>query len=364
MDDEPGITDSGTGTTLFHRDETYSDGKDVTGSGAYLGWPADGAYAGTAAADYQSVETASYSVADSYAVNGDHSTGYDEETGDPYDLLFNYSNASTGSGNLTITSNYHDGNDGMELAGESFAGSGSSNATVRSWGTQNGVAFDDTSVTPDSWNTSFSLPGGSGPIPTADGLAGVFPLQSMTMPPSIFFTADPIPTPPTTTIVPGLPGKVQDWYNQHAIQNGNAGLKKGAEAFLKKNLIETFLNQPNGANAPSGGTFDSPNGGTFSLAFGTGDKVDEDDAAQQELMRKAGYTNIKLASTGVRITYAFDQANQNPRSGKVTVQYKILLNYTATDKNGKPVTPGRDSVVGFLTIEDDAFKTMALKLVP
>lgn len=145
VEEDVGVAESGSGTERFHRDERVAVTQHVTGSGWYMG--------GSASADYHAVETGSYSVGNSYMVNDEHSSGYDDD-GEPFDLVFNFHRDATGSGSLTHSHEYHDGGSGLALTGESFAGSGSDQIDSRVWGSRNGCR-----------STSRQLPRGTGPGP-------------------------------------------------------------------------------------------------------------------------------------------------------------------------------------------------------
>lgn len=338
IDDEPGVPESGTGSESFHRDEQYSYVNDVTGSGSYhILWPADGAYEGTADADYHAIETGSFAVANRYTLNDDHTTGYDDETGEPYDLLFNFDRISTGSGSTTITHDYHDGGDGLELTGMSLVGSGSSDVSIHSWGTRNGLEFDDTSLIPENWSTAVSLTGETGPVTTADGLEDAFPLKGMTTAPLMFFTGQPWPPGVPTTPVGGTPGQIQDWYNKKVIQIGEQGKKKGANALVKKTILEAIQdNNPGNPFPKPSGLYTFEKGNIFAQAMG----IDKELAKRQESQLKT-YKQIwqgaQMGATVVEITYAVDQANQNPRSGNLIASAKFVTTYTGTF-NGQPIT--------------------------
>lgn len=347
VEDVPGVPESGTGSELFHRDETFSAANDVTGSGWYVG--------GSAYADYQAVETGSYEVNNRYTVNDSHTTGFDEDD-EPYDLLFNFDLTSTGSGTTTITHDFHDDGDGLENAGSSYVGSASSEVDSRAWGTRNGVAFDDVSPRSENWSSSFSISGSPGTVGIPSELEGAFPLRVMTTPNLVFFVNQPVPTTP----VRGKPGLIQDWYNNKVREIGEDGKKK----VVKLSVQRIIMADINDAQTPrASGTFDSLMGQTFADGQGIGDKVAEDDAKWREKFKQQGYTDVTLdpmTGTKVRITYAVDQAAQNPRSGNVVAEFRILFDYKAKYK-GNPISPTRDSVVGNVFFNDGNLKTMTLQ---
>ncbi|MDY3557746.1 hypothetical protein R5W23_003011 [Gemmata sp. JC673] len=132
IDDEPSLSGSGTGTESFHRDEAFTEGNDVTGSGSYVG--------GSGNANYHAVETTSFETDDQLTVSGDYSTGYNA-AGEAYDLVFNYSLDLSGSGSTSVTHDYHDGGTGPALSGEIFTASASSQADSSWWGSLDGQSF-------------------------------------------------------------------------------------------------------------------------------------------------------------------------------------------------------------------------------
>ena len=247
VEDVPGVPDSGSGTDLFHRDETFQAATDATGSGSYVGGSAD--------ATFQAVESGFFAVANSYTVTDEHIAGYDEDY-QPVALVFNYSSGTTGSGSYTHTHNYHDSGDGLELTLASFDTSGSGATDVHSWGTRNGVPFDDTSQTPESLSSSVTFAGDSGAVVTPTGLEDAFPLRGMTTGSPVFFATQPWPQNLPTTPVRGKPGQIQDWYNQKVLVIGEDGKKKGTKAFVKGLLLtEIQGNNPGGAFPRASGTY-------------------------------------------------------------------------------------------------------------
>lgn len=354
VDDEPAVPESGTGTESYHRDEMHSYSDDVTGSGSYVGGAGD--------ADYHAVETAAYSAANSYVVDGDEESGYGGN-GAPFDRVYNYSGTTTGSGSVTNTHDYHDTGSGLALSWASFVGSGSSQMDWHSWGTLDGQAFDDTSSTPESWSSSVSAPGDPTPVNIADGADEAFPVQGMETPNQVFFTAAqlPVPQPIPLSVVPGPAGTAQSVYNNLVVKYGGRALKLGAKEFIKENVILEMLAQP--TDPPATGTFTHPKGQLFSIAFGLSSEVDKANRRFVKEMedKQTGYKSIKLDSVTVVIDYAVDQPNLKFRSGKIALQYRVVLNYSATTAAGLPIKPMRIAVTGGVQVHDSEVETMTLK---
>jgi hypothetical protein len=374
VDDEPGVPDSGgdlggdlggpggnpggdpgSGSDLFHRDESFNATDDLTGSGSYVG--------GSGNADYHAVETGSYDVANSYTSTGEESFGYDDD-GEPFDLVFNFHRDGTGSGSLTQVHDYHDSGLGLALSGESFSGSGSNLINSHIWGSRNGVPFDETSTTPGSWGSSFSLPGG-GPAVVAppDGAVGAFPLVGMTTPNMVFFTSDWPQNLPTTP-VRGKPGQIQDWYNRKVMEIGEAAKKKVTNLDVKQAVLWEINNTPFGIWPRASGTFTYDEGWTFVIGLGRDSEVSKDQKKWEKTFKELGYTDVKLTATKAEITYAVDMTpSPDPtklRSGNVVATYKIILYFTAKNKAGTPIAPVRDSIQGTVLIHDGKIETMRI----
>lgn len=360
IDDEPGVPESGTGVESFHRDEAFTDGDDVTGGGSYVG--------GSANADFYAFETTSFAVANGLAVAGDHSTGYDEETGEPYDLVFNLTQSSSGAGNTSVTHNYHDGGTGLVLTGELFTGSAASQVNSRRWGARNGLAFDESMSTPDGMSMSLALPGSPGPVATPDGAQGAFPLAVL-VPNLVSFTldegaADQLPWWWPTNMVPGVPGKAQDVYNKRVIELGQAGVKKGTDAFVTNAVLFDINDstRPKGYGVITLGPTPTTKGPGSSFASGIKRGGDLDKAEQKMLddFKELRYENVNLVSRDVQLAYLVDSAGTNPRSGDFVVRYKVIYHWTATKQNGMAIQFERVGLEGWLYLHDGKLERMDL----
>jgi hypothetical protein len=356
VDDEPGVSDSGTGATLFHRDEFYQYGNNATGSGSYV--------AGVGNATYQSTEVAPSVGNDTYTDTNDQSSGYDD-SGNPDQLTFNYSDGISVSGSVTNTHSYFDDGTGLALTGESFSGSGGGQEVISSWGADNGVSFSNSSSIPQAWNSSVSLSGEPGPLTNPDGMVGAFPLQLPTLPTLTSFMADPIFPPgwPMAS-VPGPAGRVQNMYNQMANRMGGAVLTKGANAFLKEVVMMRLQDNNVGGINPKGyGQFMQEKGGIFAFNMGNAkelEKAQEATIKQYESRMGAGWTNVSIKETNVQISYVIDGANQNPKSGNVVVYYKYIVTVTGTNRNGVPDSRDLPLFIKGSTFYDGKLKEMDL----
>ncbi len=344
MDNEPGTPASG--TELFHRDETFSATNDATGSGSYIGGVAD--------ATYHAVDVGTFAVANVYTVNNDFSTGVDED-GEAYSLNFNYSSYTNGGGTITNTHDYHDSGAGLELTGSSIGMTGASTVGSRSWGTRNGQSFDDPNLSVESVNRTTTFAGSAGVLRVADGLENAYPFRGMINPGNVF-----IQTPLLPPIPNGLLGKgPQFWYNQKVQAIGAAGEKKVGNLDVKQGVLWAINDTPNGIFPSGSGTFTYNEGQTFALGMGKGSEMNRAAKSDQESFKRFKYSGMVLVSTTVEITYAVDQADSlNGRSGNVVATYNVVCNYTGTDKAGRPITVGRQGIVGSVMIHDEKLEKM------
>lgn len=360
--DEPGIFESGMGTELFHRDETFTATVEATGSGAYVGGSAD--------ADYHAAETGDYSVANTYTVSDDESSGYDA-SGDPFEMVFNFSGISTGGGTVTATHDYHDSGDGLELTGESFAMSASSGVDYYSWGVRNGQAFDETTVIPGSVQESVSFPGESGPVAIPDGMHEAFPLKGMVNPNQVVFTSMQLPQLPTTP-VRGMPGSLQNRYNQEVIKIGKAAEKKVTDQVITRVILNAINDNNPGNPWPRGSgsvtlgvTPMNPKGPghTYAQALGLDDKITKNEAQTLALKRKF-WGSAEVSATVVKFSYIIDGASVNggngPRSGNVVVTYEFITTYSGT-LNGQPISQSLITETGGFLMHDASLERKKLQ---
>jgi len=354
-DDEPSVPVSGTGTESFHRDETFTGTNDVSGNGSYVG--------GSASADYHATDVGTYSVANVYTVLGDHTQGYTYE-GEPFDLTFNFTRDSAGSGIVSNTHDYHDDGTGLALTGVTFSTVVASTVNSRNWGLQNGVAFDTPSVNVESWSRSVSLPGEVGPVTTPSGLTDTFPLRGMTTPGGLFFVMQPTPPGVPLTPVRGKPGQIQDWYNKKIMAIGEDAKKKVVNVEVK-NTVLTLMQDTNGAVFPSGGgTIELDKGGqTFAQGLGLEDDLAKMESHWLQLKSDAKWKDAKIIATPYTLIYAVDQPDKNPRSGNVIVHYRVNLTLSGT-LNGQPITQTLDGVRGDLFFHDGKLEKMKLQESP
>jgi hypothetical protein len=168
-----------------------------------------------------------------------------------------------------------------------------------------------------------------------------------------------------TTPVGGTPGQIQNWYNEQVIRIGKDVKKKGAEAFVKEIVVARMQDTAVTGNVfPSGaGTFlwADKGGGAFALAVGDDDKLAKSIANQvgaYATFWDGG--NVTVGATKVEITYAVDQATQNPRSGKAVVTYKYITNFSGT-RNGQPRNVDVPLFDGSIHVQDSKLEKMKLK---
>jgi hypothetical protein len=73
---------------------------------------------------------------------------------------------------------------------------------------------------------------------------------------------------------------------------------------------------------------------------------------------------VKWVATTVEVTYAFDGANSDPRSGNVAATFRYTTHFTATDNDalGKPTVPLTDMpFIKATVIHDAKFEKLKLK---
>ncbi len=355
VDDEPDGMSPGTGTTTFHRDEFYSAANDVTGSGSYVGGSAD--------ATYQAVQTAGFAVGDVYTATGSHTTGTTDE-GEPYDLEFNFTRSTGGGGTYVTTYDYHDAGSGVELVNATYTSSAATTATATSWGTRNGVAFTDTSVTPDTTSGSFSIPGTPGSVTQPDGLVGAIPFRGFTVPHQQFYVQQPMPTPLPTAPVRGRPGLIQDWYNRKVQEIGGAAERLVTNSVVLREVLWEINNTLNGQVPRASGTFETTGTGMrFAIGLGRDDELAARDSYWRGVLGRfaRNVRPVPQGATTLRITYAVDQATMNPRSGRIVVEYRINLNYLIDLPDGRTVTTSRDAIQGTILLHSPQLERMAIQ---
>ncbi len=327
------------GTELFHRDETFAYVDDVIGSGSYVG--------GSANANYYAVEVGTFAAANAYTVNNEFSSGIDSD-GQAYSLNFNFSRSTNGSGSITNTHDYHDGSAGMELTGGSIGISGGSTVNSRSWGTRNGQAFDDPSLTIETVSNSTTYPASGGVVRIADGLEDAFPFRGMINPGNVFIQ---------TWVLKGPQGV----YDKFVGQIGKKAEPKAGIMIMKLSLQLELDSQANGGPPLATGTYNVVGkGDTHGVALGLSKKQDQDAAQYVKMKEKTiGCSNITLDSTDMEITYAIDQADQNPRSGNAVMHYRIVQNFSYT-RGGVRKTQQNYSAVGDIKIHDEHLEKKVL----
>jgi hypothetical protein len=356
IEDELGVPESGTGTENYHRDETYTFTDDTTGSGSYVDGAAD--------ADYQVAWAGTFAVHNVLTVEGDHTTGTDED-GYPYDLVFNFTSDRTAGGSGSITSDYHDGDDGIELTGVIYALSAGTTPTFHHWGTRNGVGFDTTNTSGESLGVSLSLPGEPRPISAPD-LREAYPFVGRDS--SVFLINF---DDGSSGIGVGLVKKAvghapQEWYNHQVERIGKDAEKKVVKDIVVRPMVLQAIqdSNPGGAFPKVMGQISLPGKGqTIAIGLQRGDDLDKRIAfVIQSLEGPGGWTGAKLASADFVAQYAVDQANQNPRSGKCVVSYIIRLNFSGT-KGGVPVTrTNLFGIDGVFLLQDGKLERMQLQV--
>jgi hypothetical protein len=108
---------------------------------------------------------------------------------------------------------YHEGDDGTTLTGEAFTHDAGSETAFHSWGTRNGVGFDETSTTSESDSRSFALPGGPTPI-TPSELYDAYPFDAADAGQFLVGYGGHQVLQPPTSFPRGRVGMPQDWYNR------------------------------------------------------------------------------------------------------------------------------------------------------
>lgn len=357
VDDEPETTASGTAS--FHRDELYTSTDDGTGSGSYI--------SGSANADYHAVETGTYAVANAYTVSNDYSTGIDED-GDAYSLNFNYVSTRSGSGTTTGTYDFHDTAQGMTLTGETLGITGSTTDVTHTWGTRNGVAFNDpVEAHTETVNDSKTFPGSSGVVIANTRLTNA-PFRSSTIPRNARYNG-PLPK----VVAGGTLAAAAAWYAVKLSGIGDNAVAKVGKGTVQKEIVSELNAQlnANAAGALATSTFTiSPDantpggrGGAFAEAIPGMNKLWNDaDKRARDQMEEQGKEDVTLAYTKVVITYAVDEANKNPRSGNVVAEITIQFFYDGKNKNGTPFTGlGKAAISANVLINDDNVKTIKLR---
>lgn len=344
VDNEPGSPASG--TELFHRDETFAYVNDVTGNGSYVG--------GSANANYHAVEVSTFAAADVYTINNDFSTGVDDD-GQAYSLNFNYNITTNGNGTITDTHDYHDSGAGLELTGGSIAMMGDTTVASRAWGTRNGQSFDNPSLNIETVNKSTTYPASPGAVGIADGLENAFPFRGMVNPGTVFIQSTGV------QVANGVLGRgPQAWYNYYMGQAGKNAETKAGIFVLKADIMWELGTQPNGGNPPATATFKTLKvGDNYGVAFKLTNKLDAEAGKFIKQKERAGWSGTKLVSTDIEVTYAVDQAGQNPRSGNIAAHYKFIQNFSGT-RAGLPITQEHWPVQGNIQFHDGSLEKKVL----
>ncbi len=355
IEDEPDVTDGG-GQENAHLDDTMTYTTETTGSGSYVDGSAD--------ADYQTVAVSVLAAHDTYTVSGDESTGEDED-GEPYDLVFNYSSDQTTNGVFSTAFEYHDGDDGIHLVNSHYSYTLGSTTDDHLWGAVNGVGFNESSTSTDGGSASFSIPGDNVPITDPAGLRDAYPFVQQDS--SVFlvnFGDEPPPSPGVELLKAAVGHAPQEWYN-HKIKEIGENAKKKVGRLIGNDwvLIEMGLIEQNGGTAKMTDTFTYPGkGGTFAQAVGRWSEFkDKEKAALNHGKGYHGWSNVTVTSD-VKITY-YVQPRPAPgqnRSGKCVVVYTLNFKVSGTDKLGRPQTENWNVLNGDFWFEDDNLKTRKL----
>lgn len=362
IDDEPGTPASPGGTDSFHRDETYTSGVSVTGSGAYG--------PGITNATFQSVQTGTYNVADTESDNNETLTGTDAN-GNPYTMICSYLGTASGNGSSSATMNYQDTGGGLALTSESFQGSASAQSGDTLSGTLNGQAFSTSSTVPESWSDpAETIPGSSTPIANPQSLVGSFPFSNMASPNAAVFQAPGggvfMQWNPARAVAKGP----QAWYKYQIQRIGqNAKLKVGNLAVHRQVMdhirdtskaMDTFTLQGTNLNA-QGQPVAGPRGNTFAQAVGDTKLLEKSKKANLEALQGSYMKDAQLGDTNVVVTYAVDGAANAARSGNVVVTYLYVQTYTGTNRfTGKQQTENRNIMTGpkIVQFHDDNLENM------
>lgn len=353
IDDEPGVSDSGTGTTAFHRDEFFAAADDVTGYGLYTVADTD--------ATFTAVRTGTNTTDDEYEVLGDHTFGEDEN-GDPVELWYNATDARTGSGTTTITNTFHDTGLGLELVGLATTHDDTSTTNTHSWGETNGVTFNTSNTATESSTTAYSYPT-EGIIDIPSELDRTAPVRSLLIPHQLFYVQQPGPVPLPSSPARGPAGGVQGWYNDQIVRIGaDAEGKTVRGIHLVNQLRQAIENDPRrGAGAVRAtGTFEFAGGVAFAQGVGKGDEVARMQQNSIALLAEAYRVTpdavvLQPEGTVVTCTYGFDQANLPKRSGNIAISYRIWQKFRITKPDGTIVSANRGSVVDVLVLTNQGW---------
>jgi len=125
------------GTGQMHRDEQFGYVNDSTGIGSYI--------AGSADANFHTVEVQTFTVADGHTLNNEITTGTDED-GLAYSQNFNYIRNTAGTGTVTTTHDFHDAGQGLVVTGFSAARTMASAITFQASATLNGQIVPPTTL--------------------------------------------------------------------------------------------------------------------------------------------------------------------------------------------------------------------------
>ncbi len=367
--DVAGVPESGTGTTWLHHNELVTIADDVTGSGSYLANSAD--------ADYQLVSTATFAVANGYQVLDSETSGTDVD-GYPVEQLFNMSQTTNGAGTATLEHHLHDAGPGLEITYSSYTSDGSVTGSTHSWGTQNGVGFDESSVSIDPLSRSFVDPTSTGVLSEVSAVAGLVPFRGLHVPHQLFYTQTPTtPAPlPRISPIPGPIGAPQDIYNRMVLRVGRQALEAAARLFLL-NEIRTVMGDPNnlvnGLWQRGSGTYRRDTGRDLAGSLGLADDLNRRIALKTADLRltyprNQGY-QVELAPQNpivVDVTYVADQIvippGQTRRSGQVAVTLKFQVKYEVTRPDGTMVPLGYLYLFEHTTqIQDDRLRTADLR---
>jgi len=253
----------------------------------------------------------------------------------------------------------------VELTNATYTHDATSTATSRSWGDNTGVAYDQTTIAVDPTAGSISLAGTPGPVTEPDGLAAAVPFRGLIIPSDFFYVQTPTPAPIPTIPPRGAPGQIQAWYNQKVQEIGQAAERQVTSQVVLRAVMNEINDTPSGQTPRASGMFTHPSGQTFAVGVGRDRELERRQAVLQALVLGAhpGST-VELPAQGgttVRITYAVDQATQNPRSGRIVAQYRIFLNFRVTRPDGTSLTTVRDAFDGTILLHSPQLERMAIQ---
>jgi hypothetical protein len=350
VEDEPSVPDSGTGEEDYWKDDVYSFSKDTTGQGTYI--------YGDYEADFQDVRAASFTGHSILTVDGEEISGVDE-SGQPFELAWNYSSDRVTSGSATIIFNYHDDNDGTLVTSASYSRTDDSATSSQDWGSLDGDAFNEFSTSSEGAGSSLSL-SGDGIHINSENLQDAFPFNSSLNPQFLAAYGGLMqqPLPPDIWFVQNVPNPIF-FYNREVNRIGKLALNKVLATVLNEAVLLDMADQP-GVGLKASGRFTLENGESLAQAAAKGRDLDK--AAEQvvKLLKGFKYQDVKVVRKLATYTYGVEDAGTNPRSGRVAVSFRIDLVVSFKNTNGQPSEGTYSGTSGEAWFVDDKIKTADL----